>query len=192
MTVKMYVPPLLRRHLRKPGFIARKINPLRLHQPRVLVLGIYLADRHNLIRHIVQEIDESLNYRVTQRWTALNGEAPAPHVDKVTVVTPQQRLPKFALLNRLMQGVDIGAYDFILLCDDDIQLPESFLDRLHERQSRYNFALAQPARTHNSYIDHPIVELVGGRTRCAPHALCRNRAGGQPTSRCRPSPFTFG
>lgn len=140
----------------------RKLNPLRLRQPRVLVLGIYLADRKNLVRHIVQELDETRCYRVTQRWAALNGEAPAPHVDKVTRMKPQQRVPKFALLNRLMEGVDVADYDFILLCDDDIQLPESFLDRFLDRQTQYDFALAQPARTHDSYTDHPIVEQVDG------------------------------
>jgi hypothetical protein len=128
----------------------------------VLVLGIYLADRQNLVRHIVQELGAAMRYRVTQRWAALNGAAPAPHVDKVTCIKLQQRVPKFALLNRLMQGVNIADYDYILLCDDDIQLPESFLDRLLERQARYDFALAQPARTHNSYTDHPIVEQVDG------------------------------
>lgn len=138
------------------------LNPLRLGQRRVLVLGIYLADRQNLIRHIVQELDETMRYRVTQRWAALNGEAPAPHVDKVTCMKLNQRVPKFALLNRLLEGVDIAAYDFILLCDDDIQLPESFLDRLLDRQAKYDFALAQPARTHNSYTDHRIVEQEDG------------------------------
>lgn len=127
-----------------------------------MVLGIYMADRHNLVRHIVQELHESRRYRVTQRWAALNGEAPAPHVARVTHIKISQRVPKFALLNRLMEGVDIAAYDFILLCDDDIQLPESFLDRLLDRQRKYDFALAQPARTHNSYTDHRIVEQVDG------------------------------
>lgn len=154
--------PIFHRILRKLGFFARRLNPLRLRQPRVLVLGIYLADRPNLVRHIVQELHESIRYRVTQRWAALNGEAPAPHVARVTHIKISQRVPKFALLNRLMEGVDIAAYDFILLCDDDIQLPESFLDRLLDRQRKYDFALAQPARTHDSYTDHPIVEQVDG------------------------------
>lgn len=141
---------------------SRLLNPLRLRQPRVLVLGIYLADRKNLVRHIVQELGETMRYRVTQRWAALNGEAPAAHVEKVTLMKPSRRIPKFALLNRLMDGVNVADYDFILLCDDDIQLPESFLDRLLDRQTKYDFALAQPARTHDSYTDHQIVEMEDG------------------------------
>lgn len=150
------------RILNRLGRMARAVNPRRLRQPRVLVLGIYLADRKNLVRHIVQELGESRHYRVTQRWAALNGMPPAPHVEKVTVLALNQRVPKFALLNRLLHGIDPARYDFILLCDDDIQLPESFLDSLLDRQSKYDFALAQPARTHNSYTDHRIVEQVDG------------------------------
>lgn len=152
----------LGRVARKLRLLARMINPLRLRQAKVLVLGIYLADRPNLVRHIVQELDEALHYRVTQRWAALNGAAPAPHVERVTCLKLGERIPKFALLNRLVAGVDITAYEFILLCDDDIQLPESFLDRLLDCQIKYDFALAQPARTHNSYTDHRIVEMVDG------------------------------
>jgi len=153
---------LLRRIHSLARRLFRRYNPLRLRQPRVLVLGIYLADRPNLIRHIVQTLGESMRYRVTQRWAALNGEAPAQHVEKVTRLKLRQRVPKFALLNRLTEGVNVADYDFILLCDDDIQLPESFLDRFLDRQALYDFALAQPARTHDSYTDHPIVEQVDG------------------------------
>ncbi len=153
---------LAKRIKKKLRLLSRHINPLRLTQPKVLVLGIYLADRKNLVCHIVQELGESMRCRVTQRWAALNGEAPAAHVGQVTCMTLSQRVPKFALLNRLMEGVDIAAYDFILLCDDDILLPESFLDGLLQRQIKYDFALAQPARTQDSYIDHPIVGRVEG------------------------------
>lgn len=155
-------PSLLRRLQRKLGYIAHKINPLRMWQPRVLVLGIYLANRKNLVRHIVQCIDESKGYRVTQRWAALNGDAPAAHVRGVTKLYVKQRTPKFVLLNRLMQGISKDDYDFILICDDDILLPESFVEHLLDRQQHYDLALAQPARTHDSYIDHPIVEQVDG------------------------------
>lgn len=151
---------LAKRFEKKLRLLARAFDPMRWRQPRVLVLGIYLADRKNLVRHIVQELGEAMRYRVTQRWAALNGKAPAPHVARVTHIEISQRVPKFALLNRLMEGVNITDYDFILLCDDDIQLPEAFLDRFLDRQILYDFALAQPARTHDSYTDHPIVEQV--------------------------------
>src|SRR5439155_5541514 len=42
--------------------------------------------------------------------------------------------------------------------DDDIALPRGFLDAFLGLQGRTGLALAQPARTHDSYYDHPIVE----------------------------------
>lgn len=82
---------MVHRLLNKFRRVVHALNPLRLGQRRVLVLGIYLADRQNLIRHIVQELDETMRYRVTQRWAALNGEAPAPHVERVTHIKLKQR-----------------------------------------------------------------------------------------------------
>lgn len=50
----------------------------------------------------------------------------------------------------------------MLICDDDIDLPAAFIDRYLDRVTKYDFALAQPARTHDSYIDHSIVEQLDG------------------------------
>lgn len=151
---------LLRRIVRKIKLSSRYVNPYYYRQPRVLVLGIYLADRHNLVRHIVQTLGETMRYRVTQRWAALNGDAPAAHVAAVTCLKVDRPTPKFQLLNTLVDGLDLSAYRYILLFDDDIILPDDFLANFISRQESYDFALAQPARTHDSYIDHRIVEQV--------------------------------
>lgn len=160
---------LPQRILRKLRRVVHAVNPQRLRQPRVLVLGIYLADRKNLVRHIVQELGESKLYRVTQRWAAIGGEPPAQHVARVTIDRIAERIPKFVLMNRLLDRVDLNRYDFVMLFDDDIQLPEGFLDRFLPLQTRFDLALSQPARTPNSTIDHMIVEQVpsiaGRRTR---------------------------
>lgn len=151
---------LLRRIVRKAKLSSRYVNPFYYQRPRVLVLGIYLADRHNLVRHIVQTLDETMRYRVTQRWVSLNGDAPAEHVAAVTCLKVDRPTPKFQLLNRLVDGLDLSEYGYVLLFDDDIILPDGFLDGFISRQETYDFALAQPARTHDSYIDHRIVEQV--------------------------------
>ena len=41
-------------------------------------------------------------------------------------------------------------------------LPEGFLDAYIALQTKLKFAICQPARTSNSYIDHPIVEQQQG------------------------------
>jgi hypothetical protein len=50
------------------------------------------------------------------------------------------------------------------VCDDDISLPEGFVDRYLELVSSHGLALAQPARTHDSYIDNWITEQLDGLT----------------------------
>jgi hypothetical protein len=50
----------------------------------------------------------------------------------------------------------------LLSFDDDIILPANFVDRYLELIVRYDFAFAQPARSHDSFIDHPFVEQLDG------------------------------
>ncbi len=52
---------------------------------------------------------------------------------------------KFENLNRLLEGVE--GYDWLLVVDDDVQLPERFLDRFVGLCEHFGFALAQPAQS---------------------------------------------
>ncbi|WP_178298019.1 hypothetical protein [Nitrosospira sp. Nsp11] len=70
--------------------------------------------------------------------------------------------PKFLLLNQLLQKIDLYDFEYVIVSDDDIQLPAGFVDRYLAMVSRYNLAVAQPARTHDSYIDHWFVEQLDG------------------------------
>jgi len=135
----------------------------------VLIVGVYLLDKPNHLRHIKVEFGKNNRWKVHQRWVGL-GTSPVP--EEMADVTARKVIPpamKFALLNELMAAADIEAFEFVIVCDDDIVLPENFLDRYLESVTRYDFALAQPARTHDSFIDHPFVEqldgLVARRTR---------------------------
>jgi hypothetical protein len=57
----------------------------------------------------------------------------------------------------------------VVMTDDDIVVPDGFLDLFLGVQASLGFDLAQPARTLNSYVDHPIVlqqrGVVARRTR---------------------------
>ena len=134
-----------------------------------LILGVYLLDKPSYIRQIKNDLDRSSRWKVEQRWVGL-GTGPVP--EEVADVTVRKVIPpamKFPLLNQLLANTNIEAFEFVIVCDDDIVLPENFLDRYLESVTRYDFALAQPARTHDSFIDHPFVEqldgLVARRTR---------------------------
>jgi hypothetical protein len=126
----------------------------------VLVAGIYLADRPNTAGHLLYELAGSAAHQVTQRWTALapGGEG---HCDlPCTVSIRIAPTPKFGLIDAMTRDAD--AFDWVLICDDDIELPAGFLDAFLGLAERLDFALCQPARTADSYIDHGIVMRMTG------------------------------
>jgi hypothetical protein len=148
----------IQRYLRQ-RFAHLHIAPLpervaKISGKNILVLGIYLADRPNLTVHLVERFAQSRYMNVTQRWAALNGASDEPSVQAVTVLTPPVPVPKFSLLNRLLDGVNLADYDAILVTDDDITLPLGFIDAYFADQFHYDLALAQPARAWHSFYDH--------------------------------------
>jgi hypothetical protein len=128
----------------------------------VLVTGIYLADRENLVSQIILELGKSANWKVEQKWISLGKKQPDPHLIPFTMQVTASPLPKFVLLNQLLSKIDLQEFEFLIITDDDIRLPVNFLDSYLALVSRHNFALAQPARTHDSYIDHQFVEQLDG------------------------------
>ncbi len=130
----------------------------RKHRKKVLVLGIYLADQANNITDLVAAFADSVRFDVTQHWVALGGEAPTPEVAAVTARVIRDKVPKYQILNNFLASHDPSAYEYVVSSDDDIQVPRQFLDRFLTVQADLEFAIAQPARTGNSYVDHPIVE----------------------------------
>ncbi len=128
----------------------------------VLALGIYLAFAENNVDDIVLNLSTPGPFRVTQRWIGLGGDPPTERVASVTVRKVVDKTPKFQLVNDLIASEDLSKYDYVVLFDDDIVLPDDFLSRFLSLQGRLGFSLAQPARTSNSYIDHPIVEQQRG------------------------------
>jgi hypothetical protein len=128
---------------------------------RVLVVGIYLAARLTNVDDSIRAL-ASERHDVVQRWVGLGGPAPTDRVAAVTARTVMERTPKYALLNSLLEDEDLSAYDEVLVTDDDVVYPERFLDRYLPLKERHGFVLAQPARTLNSYVDHPIVAQQPG------------------------------
>ncbi len=129
---------------------------------RVLVVGICLADRENTAEQVAGELAGSSRWAVEQRWVALGRSPAPPGLRELTVERIESRTPKFSLVNRVLRSVQPDAYQYVLVADDDIELPAGFLDRYLELVERHQLALAQPARTHDSYIDHALVEQMDG------------------------------
>jgi glycosyltransferase involved in cell wall biosynthesis len=129
---------------------------------KVLVIGAYLADSLNNIDDIVLSLSQSTTCAVSQRWAALGGGPPTAAVARVTTHQLPQRRPKLEILNELLRQEDLGDFDYVLVCDDDIALPEGFLDRLVALQSDLGLVVAQPALTPTSIIHQTIVEQQRG------------------------------
>lgn len=158
---------LLHRRLDAPG--RASAATLQEKKPRVLVLGIYLANRPNTCAHLVQRFSESRNYSVTQAWVALNGDPPDKDVAAVTVDRIEGFVPKFCIMNRILAGIDWTGFDYLIFVDDDIVVAAGFLDAFLGRQEEFDLAIAQPARTPNSYADRKFCRqrkgIRGRRTR---------------------------
>ena len=133
---------------------------------RVLVLGVYLPSVPNHAARISADLLAGNQWQVDLRWAAV-GEGEIPdELGELTVLQMTERMPKFHLLNRLLTGIDLSVYRFLVVVDDDIELESGFLDRFLAYQTAHDLTLAQPARTHDSYIDHYFVaQLIGVEAR---------------------------
>lgn len=149
-TVRMALQALFRHWRVEPevGFL----EAVRGH--RVLVLGIYLGDRLNLAAHLYERFSQSTALIVDQRWAAFSRRDSHPGLAAATSLLLSSPLEKFAVLNRLLEGIDLGQYDLVLVSDDDIFAPDGFLDTYVSAQHGLNLDLAQPARAFHSFYDH--------------------------------------
>ncbi|NCA69126.1 MAG: hypothetical protein EOM91_03305 [Sphingobacteriia bacterium] len=129
---------------------------------RVLVLGVYLSTVKNHAIPISVQLEHSRDWVVDLRWAAIGDEAPPPPLADLTRLSVREPVPKFTLLNRLLADCVLDDYRFVLVIDDDVELPPSFLDRFLSVQERHGLTLCQPARTHDSYIDHYFVSRLLG------------------------------
>jgi hypothetical protein len=75
---------------------------------------------------------------------------------QVTFAAYDAPTPKFSIVNRLLAAEDLSTYDYVIVTDDDIELPKGFLDLFIGLQATLGFALAQPARSLQSNADHAV------------------------------------
>lgn len=82
------------------------------------------------------------------------------HVD-IHVCAPDGR-GKFENLNRLLSAHAADGYDWLLVVDDDVELPVGFLDRFLFLCERFGLALAQPAHRLHSHAAWPVTRRRRG------------------------------
>jgi hypothetical protein len=126
------------------------------------VIGVHLTDVPSLAAEIAAECARSCDWSVTQRWIALGRRACSREMQPHTVAHAAPPASKFALLNTQLADLSTETFRYVLVLDDDIELPVGFVDSYLGWVETCRFALAQPARTHDSSIDHVIVEQLDG------------------------------
>lgn len=133
---------------------------------RVLAIGVYLSDSRNTAAMMARELGASSHFEVTQRWAAIGrcsgDRVLASHTSEVSAA----KVPRGIMLNRLLAKEKVDDYEYLIVCDDDVVVRRGWLDFFLELQAKHDIALAQPARTGNSWVDHPI-------TRQVPASECR-------------------
>jgi hypothetical protein len=113
----------------------RRLDFAARHSPeprRVLALCIARSEHHMLVERIRIEL------------------ASSRHEVELCVAAPADR-GKFENLNLLLDAHPTGEYDWLLVVDDDIALPQGFLDRFLFLAERFGLDLAQPAHRRASH-----------------------------------------
>lgn len=135
----------------------RPADPAAVRGLRVLVVGVYLGERENSVAHLVERYGSGDGLVVEQRWACVGPPSEDAAVRAVTALVEPQRTPKFTLLNRLLEPLDLAAYDHIVFTDDDIFVRRGFLAHYLWLVRHFGFAVAQPSRAWHSFFDHEFV-----------------------------------
>jgi hypothetical protein len=114
----------------------------------VLVLGLYSAPFAGLMERAVGELGRS---RRNVRFALGALDEAAPGLAAETVLTGLRGGGKFENLNRLLAEASPLESDWLLVVDDDVELPDGFLDQMLFMAERLDLTLAQPALRRTSH-----------------------------------------
>lgn len=112
---------------------------------RVLVLTLWRQDVPTLIEEIRSEVERSRH-------------------DVELAAAPAGAGGKFENLNALVGSRDPGAYDWVVVVDDDVELPKGFLDDFLAAADRAGLEIAQPAHRLVSHAAWPVTRRRPGST----------------------------
>jgi hypothetical protein len=114
----------------------------------VLVLGLYSSQFAGMMERAVAELARS---RRPVRFALGALDEPAPPLVEVTLASGLRGGGKFENLNLLLDEAPVGNADWIVIVDDDVELPRGFLDRMLFLAERLELGLAQPALRRTSH-----------------------------------------
>jgi Glycosyltransferase like family 2 len=133
---------------------------------RVLVVSVYRPGA--LLEGTIRQL-RSTRHEIRYALGATEPEAAQPLAAE-TALTGLDGGGKFENVNRLLAAAPPTAgFDWLVVADDDIELPPHFLDRFVAVCDRLELDIAQPAQTHRSHAAWRV-------TRRRPLALARQTA----------------
>lgn len=166
-SVKTLARALVTRQYRYASKLGRrpvsKVHPEPGDTLDVLVIGVGLTHKKSYWQQLVADYAESA-HRVTQRWALVPSSDPPSQKGRLSIL-PSPITPRAELLNRLLHGVALHEYDYVLISDDDARVPASFMDKFLYEVTELGFELAQPARSQYGYNSHNFVVQKPGRAR---------------------------
>ncbi len=101
---------------------------------------------------------------IENRVDALREELGRSRHDVEHVVAPATSAGKFQRLNELLAGRDPQSVDWLLVVDDDVDLPRRFLDAFLAVAERHGLRIAQPAHRRRSHAAWEVTRRVPGCT----------------------------
>jgi hypothetical protein len=109
---------------------------------RVLVLGLYSGDYAAFLERALDDLSHSRR-ELSFALGAL--DSPAPELAAHTVASGLRGFGKFENLNALLERASWRDQDWVVVIDDDVELPRGFLDPMLFCAERLRLQLAQPA-----------------------------------------------
>jgi hypothetical protein len=126
----------------------RLARSARVGRDPVRVLGVYGADRADSMARTVAELRRS-GREPAVTLGALDD--PAPALARETRLSGRRGAGKFQNLNALLDAEPLGGERWLIVVDDDVELPRGFLDRFLFLAERFGLGLAQPALRRTSH-----------------------------------------
>ena len=140
--------------LGRAGRAARKATGPRR---RVLVSGIYGDDPARMLAAV-----KNLRGATHDVEIALGARAAVAPVLREWTAAEKLSGGKFENLNALLGQRPLEGFDWLLVIDDDVELPPRFLDRFIAICEALDFGLAQPAQTWRSHAAWQVTRRRGG------------------------------
>lgn len=118
---------------RRTHLASQKMSP-----QNILLTAVKVPGREKDLDRVIRALTRSPLHRVS------------------VATTPMESRGKFHNINIALAGHDLSRFDWVMVVDDDISVPDYFLDRFIFLCWRHRLALAQPAHRFRSYATFSI------------------------------------